>query len=364
MQINDITGFLETLAPTALQETYDNCGLLVGVGTNTCTGLVISLDATEEVVMEAIEKNCNLIVSHHPVIFSGLKKLNGKNYVEKTVMAAIKNDVAIYAIHTNLDNVLHGVNSKMADKLGLKSRRVLAPGRRTLKKLFTYVPASHLSSLRDAIFEAGGGNIGNYSACSFTTPGIGSFKGRPGTDPFTGKPGEMQYEPEQKLEIIFEGWKESSILHALIKNHPYEEVAYEIISLDNAYQNTGSGLIGEWETGMDEMDVVELLKNQFGLKMVRHTALTGKKIKTVALCGGAGSFLIPAAMEAGAGIFITADIKYHEFFEANGKLVIADIGHWESEQFTIGLLAEELQQKFPTFAVLKTGVNTNPVYYG
>lgn len=363
MKISNIIQFLETLAPPVLQESYDNTGLLVGNENSVCTGIMVALDATEDVILEAVEKKCNLIVAHHPIIFTGLKKINGNNYVEKAVIAAIKNEVAIYAIHTNLDNVLHGVNAIIADKMGLVNRQILLPKTGLLKKLYTYIPVAQTGKVCDALFEAGGGNIGNYLECSFVAEGTGSFKGNEHTNPFVGKPGERHYEKEQKLEVIFETWREKQIVNALIKNHPYEEVAYEIISLDNIYGQVGSGLIGELAIETTEENLLEKIKQAFNLKFIRHTPLLGKKVKRIAVCGGAGSFLTGAAIAAGAEFYITADVKYHEFFDADNRLVIADIGHFESEQFTIDLLEAELKQKFPTFAVLKTGVKTNPVQY-
>ncbi|MFN8243993.1 MAG: Nif3-like dinuclear metal center hexameric protein [Ferruginibacter sp.] len=363
MKIQDISAFLESIAPLSLQESYDNAGLLTGAPGWDCTGIITCLDATEEVILEAVARKCNLVVAHHPIIFGGLKKLNGKNYVERAVIAAIKNDIAIYAIHTNLDNVPDGVNAAIADKLALENRQVLSPKKGLLKKLYTYVPTASLDKVRDAIFAAGGGQIGNYSECSFNTPGDGTFKGGEGTDPFVGRPGERHTEAERKLEVIFEAWKEKSVLNALIKSHPYEEVAYEIISLDNSYQQTGSGLLGQLATAVTEEEALARIKQAFGLQVVRHTPFTGRKVQKIAVCGGAGSFLIGAAVGAGADLYLTADIKYHEFFDANGRLLVADIGHFESEQFTIDLLFDRLSEKFPNFAVLKTGVKTNPVHY-
>ncbi|MEP7108424.1 MAG: Nif3-like dinuclear metal center hexameric protein [Ferruginibacter sp.] len=363
MIIQDITSYLETVAPPGLQENYDNAGLLTGSPEWLCTGLIITLDATEDVVLEAIERNCNLIVAHHPVIFGGLKKINGKNYVEKAVIAAIKNDIAIYAIHTNLDNVMEGVNGRMADMLGFKNRRILEPKKDLLKKLETYVPDLQVDMVREAIFAAGGGHVGNYSDCSFSTLGEGSFKGGEGTNPFIGSPGKRHREKETKIEIIFPAWLEHNIFKALIKAHPYEEVAYSIITLDNINQDIGAGMVGELETVLTELEFLNFLKNAFRLTVIRHTPFTGKMVRKVALCGGAGSFLIGAAMASGADFYVTGDVKYHEFFDANGRLVIADIGHYESEQFSIHLLFDILREKFPTFAVQKTGVKTNPVNY-
>ena len=363
MKISAVTTYLETIAPPSLQENYDNAGLLTGNANWECTGIITALDATEEVVIEAIEKKCNLIVAHHPIIFGGLKKITGKNYVEKTVIAAIKNDIAIYAIHTNLDNVLQGVNGRIADKLGLINCSILQPKNNTLKKLFTFVPVAAAEKVRNAIFDAGAGHISNYSECSFNTAGTGTFKPGDGTNPFIGKIGERRSEEEIKIEAIFPAWMERPIYDAMIAAHPYEEVAYDIISLENQQQQVGSGLVGELAAPVNETEFLELLKTIFGLSVIKHTALTGKMVKKIALCGGAGSFLIGAAISEGADLYLTSDVKYHEFFDANGRVVIADIGHYESEQFTIGLLFDILSEKFPTFAVLKTGVKTNPVQY-
>ena len=363
MKIQEIVSFLESVAPPVLQESYDNAGLITGNGNWNCMGIITTLDATEEVVQEAIEKKCNLIVAHHPIIFGGLRKITGKNYVEKTVITAIKNDIAIYAIHTNLDNVLHGVNAAIADKLGLVNQTILQPKNDTLKKLFTFVPVEYAEKVRSAIFTAGAGHISNYSECSFNAKGEGTFKPGEGTNPFTGKIGERHAEEEMKLEMIFPAWLENKILIAMIAAHPYEEVAYDIVGLENQNQQVGSGLVGELVVPFKEPEFLNLLKEKFNLSVIRHTPLRGKPVKKVALCGGAGSFLIGAAIAAGAHFYISADIKYHEFFDANGRLVIADIGHYESEQFTIDLLFDILRQKFPTFAVLKTGVKTNPVHY-
>lgn len=363
MKVQDITSFLEKIAPPSLQENYDNAGLITGNTNWECTGVITALDATEAVVLEAIEKKCNLIVAHHPIIFSGIKKLNGKNYVEQTIITAIKNDIAIYAIHTNLDNVLQGVNGKIADAIGLINRQVLQPKNSLLKKLFTFVPLEHAEKVRNAIFAAGGGQISNYSECSFNAEGTGTYKAGEGTNPFTGKIGERHSEPEIKMEIIFPAWLERGICNAMIAAHPYEEVAYDIVQLENTSLQLGSGLVGELPEPVSEAAFLSDIKRIFNLLVIKHTALTGQEVKKIALCGGAGSFLIGAASAAGADFYISSDIKYHEFFDANGKLVVADIGHYESEQFTIGLLSEFLQQKFPTFAVLKTGVVTNPVNY-
>jgi dinuclear metal center YbgI/SA1388 family protein len=362
MKIKEVIDALEDLAPPQLQENYDNAGLITGNADWECTGIMVSLDATEQVIQEAIEKKCNLVVAHHPIVFGGLKKITGKNYVERTVISAIKNDIAIFAIHTNLDNVIAGVNGKMADMLRLKKRQVLSPKKDLLKKLVVFVPGAYAEKVRNALFNAGGGHIGNYSECSFNAQGEGTFNAGEGANPFAGGIGERHTEAEIKTEVIFQSWQEKTLIKAMLAAHPYEEVAYDIIPLENELTTTGSGLIGELPASQTEADFLSYIKGVFGLTVVRHTPLRSKPVKKVAICGGAGSFLIKTAVGAGADFYITA-VKYHEFFDAENRLVIADIGHYESEQYTISLLFDILKEKYPTFAVLKTEINTNPVHY-
>ena len=363
MKVSDIISYLESLAHPSLQEHYDNSGLIIGDKDWECSGIMCSLDATEEVISEAAAKRCNLLIAHHPIIFGGLKKINGKNYVEKAVISAIKKDIAIYAIHTNLDNLVDGVNGKIASLLGLRNSSILSEKEGTLKKLFTFAPVDKAAQVRDAIFKAGGGQIGDYSECSFNVEGTGTFKAEVGTAPYVGEVGKLHKENETRIEVVFPSWLEKSIIKALKAAHPYEEVAYDVISLANKHPGIGSGVIGELSEPIDEINFLNHIKRTFSLQMIRHTPLLGKPVQKVAICGGAGSFLVGSALAAGASMYITADVKYHEFFDANGRMVIADIGHYESEHFTVDLLAEILEGKFPNFAVLKTEVKTNPVKY-
>ncbi len=363
MKILSVIQHLETIAPVAYQETYDNAGLLTGDGDWECTGIITTLDSTEEIVKEAVSRNCNLIIAHHPIIFKGLKKLNGKNYVERTIITAIKNDVAIYSIHTNLDNVLKGVNGKIAELLKLENITVLKPREQLLKKLVTFVPVKYAEDLRQSLFAAGAGKLGKYSECSFNIEGTGTFKPGEGAEPFAGELGKRHEEKEMKIEVIFPGYLQDNIVNALIDAHPYEEVAYDILPLSNYLSDVGSGLIGEIAEPQDETGFLKTIRTTFNLKVIRHSALCGNKIKKVAVCGGAGSFLTSTAIACRADIYITSDIKYHEFFDAENKILLADIGHYESERFTIDLLHDILKEKYPNFAVLKTAINTNPVSY-
>ena len=363
MKLSAIIAALEMLAPSDLQESYDNSGLITGNPDMEITGTLICLDSIESIIDEAIHKKCNLVVAHHPIIFSGLKKITGKNYIERVIIKAIKNDIAIYAIHTNLDNVAHGVNRKIAEKLGLKNSRVLSEKERNILKLVTYVPHAQAEKVIEALFEAGAGHIGNYSECCFKHEGSGTFK--PGNDanPHIGEKNIRHTEPESCVEIILESRLKNKVLAALKAAHPYEEVAYEILQLENKNQLTGAGMIGELEESMPAEELFKSLKTRMNTNCVRYTSDHGKSIKKVAVCGGSGSFLIGNAIAAGADIFITGDFKYHQFFDAEGKIIIADIGHFESEQYTIELIGDWLREKFPTFAVHLTEINTNPINY-
>jgi len=363
MQIKDITRLFDEWAHPSLQESYDNCGLLTGNPAWEVKGILVSLDCTEDVIAEAVSRNCNLVVSHHPIIFKGLKKITGNNYAERTVISAIKQDVAIFAMHTNLDNVLEGVSGKMASLLGLKNCEVLSPVTGNLRRLSLYVPAEYATAVSDSLFEAGAGKMGNYSECGFLVEGSGSFKPEEGAKPFLGKTGIRHYEKEMKLEMVFPAHLQGRVLEAMRKSHPYEEIAYGIFKMENTYNRTGAGVIGELEKPISEVELMERLANIFGTATIRHTRFLDKQISKIALCGGAGSFLTQTAIAGGAGAFITADLKYHEFFDADGRILLADIGHFESEQFTIDLIIDKLTANFPNFAVLKTGAKTNPVYY-
>jgi dinuclear metal center YbgI/SA1388 family protein len=363
IRIKDITDYLETIAPRAYQEPYDNSGLLTGNPADEVKAILVTLDCTEKVVDEAIQKKCNLIVAHHPIVFKGLKKLTGSNYVERTVIKAIKNDIAIYAIHTNLDNVHTGVNRKICEKIGLINLKILAPKNTTLKKLVTFIPKENTGSVLDALHMAGAGQIGNYSNCSFKVEGTGTFKPNEQANPHIGKKAVQEYISENRVEVIFPAHIEKNILSALRKSHPYEEVAYYLTSLSNENQEVGSGMVGELQAGMEPLEFFKRLKVSMDLKVVRHTHLIDKPVKKVAVCGGAGSFLLHEAIHAGAQVFITADFKYHEFFDAEDRLIIADIGHYESEVYTKELLQEVLTKKFPTFAINFSTSVTNPISY-
>jgi dinuclear metal center YbgI/SA1388 family protein len=354
---------LEILAPPAYQESYDNAGLITGRPEWELTGALIGLDATEDLVAEAIRENCNLIIAHHPIVFKGLKKLNGNNYVERTIITAIQQKIAIYAIHTNLDNVAGGVNFKIAQKLGLEKVKILAPKKQVLQKLVTYVPVEHTTTVLDALYAAGAGNIGNYSNCSFRSSGTGTFLPNEQANPAIGEQNKLEQVQEERIEVILPAYLSHKIVSALQQAHPYEEVAYYLTSLENTYQDVGAGVIGQLSEPMDDMDFLHYLKAQMNVSCVRHTARLHKPVQRIAVCGGAGIFLLPDALRQKADVFVTADVKYHEFFDAEGKLILADIGHYESEVFTKELIATYLSEKFRNIALILSNTVTNPINY-
>ncbi|MEL7588275.1 MAG: Nif3-like dinuclear metal center hexameric protein [Prolixibacteraceae bacterium] len=363
MLISDITRYLESIAPLAYQESYDNAGLQLGNPGDEVNSALITLDVTEKVVDEAIAGGFDLIIAHHPLIFNGIKKLNEQTETGRCIIKAIKNGIAVYAAHTNLDSVTGGVNSKICEKLGLVNCKVLSPLKGHLKKLVTFVPTEYLLRVQEAVFGAGAGNIGNYDFCGYTLEGTGSFRANESASPFAGEKGKVHLEPEIRFETIFPAHRQEKIIRALLESHPYEEVAYDIYPLDNEFATSGSGMIGELPLATDETELLGRIKNIFGTGVVKHSPLLHRKIKKVALCGGSGSFLIRQAIHAGADLFLTGDLKYHQYFEAEGKIILADIGHFESEQFTKELFSELLTKKFSKFAVRLSEINTNPINY-
>lgn len=363
MVVKEVIDLLEQFAPPAYQESYDNSRLIVGDSSVQLTGVLISLDCIEEVVEEAIQKGCNLVVSHHPIVFKGVKSLTGKNYVERTLIKAIKNDICLYAIHTNLDNVCHGVNKKISDLLGLTRTKVLAPKQGVLTKLVTFIPEANTEEVLSRLYEAGAGQIGNYDHCSFRTSGEGSFRPNEAATPAIGERGKEERVTEHRVEVVFPSHITSQVLKALKSNHPYEEVAYYLTELVNQNQEVGSGMVGELAKSMDIVNFMKLVKEKFNVKMIRHTAIVKDEVRRIAVCGGSGSFLLGVAKANKADVFITADFKYHEFFDAEEDIVVLDIGHYESEQFTKDLIFNYLKEKIANIALNLSEANTNPINY-
>ena len=363
MKIKEILLVLDEMAPLAYAEDFDNVGLLIGNVNTETTGILVCHDALENVIDEAINNKCNLVVCFHPIIFSGLKKITGSNYVERAVVKAIKNDIAVYAVHTALDNHKNGVNKIFSDALGLVNTKILIPKQNFIQKLITYTTPENAETLRNALFDAGAGKIGNYDNCSFNSKGLGTYMGNEDSNPEIGSRFEFVENDEIKIEVTFEKHLQSRILKALFSNHVYEEVAYEIYDLQNAHQNIGLGMIGDLPESLNEKAFLTFVKDKMLCGAIRHSAFLGKKIQKVAVLGGSGSFAIKNAIQAKADVFLTADLKYHNFYEAENQLLLADIGHFESERFTKKYIVDFLKKKIPNFAIIFSEENTNPVKY-
>lgn len=363
MKIKEIVSALERFAPLPLQDGFDNAGMQIGLTDAEVTGALLCLDVTESVVDEAITLGCNLIISHHPLIFKGYKSITGRDYVERSILKAIKNDVAIYSAHTNIDNSIGGVNYKIAEKIGLKNIRFLSEKENSLLKLVTFIPHSQADALRKVLFKAGCGHIGNYDSCSYNLEGEGTFRALEGSNPFCGNMGELHREGETRIETILPAFKKGQVIRALLNAHPYEEPAFDIYALNNSWKQAGSGIVGELETPETELEFLKRIKKRFEVGCVRHTKLTGRLIQRVALCGGAGAFLLPNAIANEADVFITGEVRYHEYFGHESDLLIAEIGHYESEQYTKEIFYSIIKELDPNFDVYYSKVNTNPIKY-
>ena len=363
MKIKEIVSALERFAPLPLQDGFDNAGLQIGLTDAEATGALLCLDVTEAVLDEAIALGYNMVIAHHPLLFKGCKSITGRNYVERCILKAIKNDIVIYAAHTNLDNAWGGVNFKMAEKLGLKNVRVLEPKENALLKLVTFVPKDKADEVRNALFAAGSGCIGRYDACSYNVEGEGTFRAQEGTHPYCGQIGELHTEPEVRIEVILPSHRKNEVLCALLTTHPYEEPAFDFYPLQNTWKQAGAGVIGELEEPETELEFLKRVKKTFEVECLRHSKLTNKKIKAVSLCGGAGSFLIPSAIRQQANVFITGEIKYHEYFDNEGEILLAETGHYESEQYTKEIFYTIIRELFPGLDIQQTKVNTNPIKY-
>jgi dinuclear metal center YbgI/SA1388 family protein len=361
MKLYDIVQVIESHAPESLQEPYDNSGLLTGDPDMEITRALVTLDITPEVIQEAKDKDCQMILSHHPLVFKPLKRMTGSNAIERMMIEAIRSNLAIYAWHTSLDSVYKGISTALAEQFGLKNITILEPRKGLLKKLVTFCPVDYAEAVRSALFLAGAGHIGQYDSCSFNIQGTGTFRAGELASPFVGETGQLHKEEEVRIETIFPAWKIKTVLKALLESHPYEEVAYDIYPLENELDLVGMGVIGELDTAEDELSFLKKVKERLDTEVIKYSPLTGKKIRKVALCGGSGSFLIRKALASGADVFITGDLKYHDYFEAEGKIVLVDIGHYESEQFAKSLIHSILSEKFTNFATLISEIRTNPI---
>lgn len=363
MKIKEILQVIEQLAPISLQESYDNSGVQIGNVNQEAKGALLCIDVTESVVEEAITLGCNLIIAHHPLAFRSFKSLTGKNYIERCLMTACKNDIVIYAAHTNLDNAAGGINFYLANMLKLQHIRILSPQSGKLLKLVTFVPHSHADLVRNAVFNAGAGNIGGYDSCSYNITGQGTFRAGDKSNPFCGEIGKLHTEGEIRIEVVLPIFKQKDVLQSLIAVHPYEEPVYDFYALQNTWQQAGSGIVGTLPEEMDESDFLYLLKDTFKLNMLQHSTLRSKSVRDIAICSGSGSFLIPHAIGYGADVMITGEAKYNDYYDVEDKILLATIGHYESEIFTKNVFYNLISEKFPIFALYMAGTDVNPINY-
>jgi dinuclear metal center YbgI/SA1388 family protein len=363
MKIKEIVSALERFAPLPLQDGFDNAGLQIGFTDVEATGALLCLDVTEEIIDEAIANDCNIIISHHPLIFKGYKSITGRDYVERCIIKAIKHDIAIFAAHTNIDNAQRGVNFKIAEKIGLEKVQILDPKDGMLLKMVTFVPTTHVEHVKKSLFKAGCGSIGNYENCDFQVIGNSHYKAKKGANPFAGIVGKKHKEQEVRLEVVLPTYQKNAATKALLQVHPYEEPVFDFFALQNTWSQVGAGVIGELKEPESELEFLHRIKKIFEVECLRHNKLNGRLIRKVALCGGAGSFLLPKAITIGADVFITGEIKYHDFFGHEQEILMAEIGHYESEQYTIEIFKSIIGDRFPQLNVMTTRINTNPINF-
>ncbi|MBP5687674.1 MAG: Nif3-like dinuclear metal center hexameric protein [Muribaculaceae bacterium] len=362
MKVKEITDAIEAVAPLYLQESWDNSGMQVGDQDSEVTGVVLCTDVREEIVDEAIERGANMIISHHPLLFRGLKKIVGRSYQERIVAKAIKNDITIYCAHTNMDSAVGGVNFKMAEKLGMTGVRVLDPQQGTQRKIVVFVPTEAVAMVEKAMCDAGAGRLGNYDNCTYSMNGEGHYRALDGAEPWAGKVGEKHSEPEVRLEVLVHKALCGRVVAAMIKAHPYEEPAFDIIALENGDKYAGLGVIGDVEP-QDARGFLEKVKNAFEVEAVRYSGNLDRQVRRVAMCGGAGADFIGLAMSQGADVYITGDMKYHEFQGNEERIILADIGHYESEHYTKEIFYDIISKKNPNFAVDFAKSEKNQVKY-
>ncbi len=367
MTVGKFQHLLEEWIPPATAWKGDNSGLQVGRTSAEISNILLALDVTLDVAREATARNANLIVTHHPLLFHPLRSLTEKSRAGEIALHLAERKINLYAAHTNLDQVLDGVSFVMATLLGLENIRTLSPLPGTLVKLAVFVPASHLEKVAAAMHAAGGGRFTNYQECSFRSEGIGTFKGMEGAKPFIGTKGVLERTPEVKLEMLVETWDLDAAMAAMFREHPYEEVAYDVYPLNNESSEFGLGAVGELPSPLPRGRFLALVKKAFGTPMLRYTGKTTKSVRKVAVCGGAGSELLPIAIRKGSDAFITADVKYHGFQDAERNLLLIDAGHFETEHPILRTLAlrvkEIVRREKATSKVFITTKNTNPVSY-
>lgn len=364
MKISEITGAIEKYAPLWLQEEWDNAGLQVGDTDREATGAVLCVDATEAIVDEAIDRGVNLVISHHPLLFRGLKRITGRTATERIVAKALKHDIAIYSAHTNMDSAPGGVSWATGRRAGLTAMRTLVPQQGRLMKLAVFVPSAYSNAVSEALWNAGAGRMGNYDRCAYMTDGRGTYRPLPGADPAIGTVGQSHTEAETRIEVVFPTAISGRVVQAMLKAHPYEEPAFDLIPLANDITSAGLGVIGSLKTPMPASEYIAWVKQALGIGAIPYAGDARRMVHRVALCGGAGAEFIGNAIAAGADLYMCGDLKYHDFTTHADSIVLADIGHYESEQCTKEIFYDIIQKNFPNFATYYAEEDKNPISYG
>lgn len=354
---------LEQWVPFVWQENYDNAGLILGDPNQQIRKALVCFDVTPEVVDEAVRNEADLILSHHPAIFKGIKRINPASRLGYMLKQSLCHDIAWCALHTNLDNTLSGVNSWLCEHLGLQEVRPLVPLQGIYGKLQVYVPEAYAEKLRQALAEAGCGAGTKYDTCSYTSRGEGRFRAGSQAHPFTGRIGELHCEAECKIECLYPLHKTRQVLDVLRTNHPYEEPAFDLLPLQNEAVEQGAGAIGILPETMQERELLDKLKELTGVHCIRHSGFQGRRIKKIALCGGSGGSFIANACGQKADVYITGDLKYHDFTDTEPGTWLVDIGHFESEKFAMELIFRFIRKNFPNFAVSISEQAKNPVSF-
>ncbi len=367
MKVNDIHSILAAWAPKEIAWERDNVGLQVGDPEANVRGVLVCLDCTEQVILEARKQKADLIVSHHPLLFRAPKSITTADETGRAIRALIENKTNLYSAHTNLDFTAGGTSFAIAEALRLKNVEFLRKSYEVDKKIVTFVPRLHTQKVRNAMAEAGAGIIGNYDYCSFGIAGTGSFRGNSAANPAIGTKGKLESAEEIRLEMIGKQWNTEKIVKAMIAAHPYETVAYDIYPLQNASTEFGMGIIGTLKQPMGLSSFLQLVKKQLNARVLRRTTALNNVVQRIAACGGAGGELVDTAIAQHADVFITADVRYHDFHHATGKITLIDAGHFETEHPVVNAVVRKLNteirklgQRIPVRAA-KT--STNPIYY-
>ena len=359
MIIEELTTFIEDKFPLSQQESYDNCGLIVGDPKKTVKKVLLALDCTEQVIKEAKLKKADVIITHHPLMFSSINKLTANDYEGSLIIKLIKSDIALYAVHTNLDNSINGINKYLALKLGLKNLQILVGKEKTFKKIITFVPKAYSQKVITALSAAKAGNIGLYSHCAFVTEGSGCFKPEKGAKPFLGELSKINQVEEVKLEMVFASENQKMIENSLKKAHPYEQPAFDIIELANPNPDIGAGIYGDLPAQINTAEFLKLVKTKLNLSYIRQSNSAKKFISKVAICSGAGFFVFEQAKRLNVDALVTSEIKHHEFLAAENNILLCDIDHHEGEIAAVNIL-DQILQKLENIDTLISKHNLSP----